>query len=198
MRGFDEYAWLEGGEQPFLQDFGPSTVQLWRPNDFAFHARAYKLAADELVLSAFRQGRIREELVYPIVFLYRHSVELNLKDVLTYGRALIGRPMTSADFHHRLNALWAVAREIIASQQPSSDPATIALEDCIGQFEQFDRTSFAFRYHITKEGTEALHEDMQRINLENLYQIMEKIQHYFDGTLAWLEELRSSGPSDYE
>jgi len=44
-------------------------------------ARAYKLAADELVKLALTEHE-RHELDFPILFMYRHTVELYLKAAL--------------------------------------------------------------------------------------------------------------------
>ncbi len=50
--------------------------------DFHHAARAYKLAADELLKQAL--GRLEpHEVDYPILFLYRHCIELYLKTLLT-------------------------------------------------------------------------------------------------------------------
>jgi DNA-binding transcriptional MerR regulator len=54
----------------------------WASRNWPQVARAYKKAADELLTQALRQCE-PHEFDYPIIFLYRHTIEVYLKAMLT-------------------------------------------------------------------------------------------------------------------
>lgn len=95
-------------------------------------ARSYKLAGDRLIDIALKNGEA-SELQYPIMFNYRHSIELYLK-VLTgnYKR------------RHHLLSLYAELKKLLKSQFKSKPPKYF--EDVILGFNEYDPGGTAFRY----------------------------------------------------
>src|SRR5580765_4831727 len=67
-------------------------------------------AVQLLVQAVGKTERDQDILVYPIVFLYRHHIELALKAVILRAPYLIERPLTKAETdhlaQHRLDLLW--------------------------------------------------------------------------------------------
>lgn len=88
---------------PIFQDVPDEIDETWQHGvliggmasirDLSQVARAYKLAADELVAAALARFEALE-IDYPILFLYRHTIELYLK-------AMLRTPPE----HHDLNGL---------------------------------------------------------------------------------------------
>src|SRR4051794_7302699 len=69
------------------------------------------------------QGEIADLLVFPILFAYRHWLELQLKSIITLGqrwRSEEVKPMHT----HKLDVLWPIARAAIETAFPD-DPADL-------------------------------------------------------------------------
>src|SRR5271154_5716323 len=56
--------------------------------DFAAFAKGYKRAANRLARSLLRAPRFPDYDAYPVVFLYRHALELSLKHIVYAGAQL--------------------------------------------------------------------------------------------------------------
>ena len=52
--------------------------------DFGAFAKGYTLAANRLAASLLEDQRFPDYAAYPVVFLYRHALELSLKHII-YG-----------------------------------------------------------------------------------------------------------------
>ena len=69
----------------------------------------YKRAGD-LVAEHARTQLGQHTLVYPAVFLYRHYIELRLKEIVQGGNWLVGKPPEFPK-HHNINDLWRKCRD---------------------------------------------------------------------------------------
>src|SRR5262249_43699545 len=86
-------------------------------NRYAY-SEGYRRGARLLVQYVAENHLDQDFLVYPIVFLYRHHVELVLKDVLKRAPGLTGRSLTAAaekhlDFHDLVD-LWSDVQPVLA------------------------------------------------------------------------------------
>jgi hypothetical protein len=81
------------------------------------YSEGYHRGARILVQYVIDHGMDQGFLVYPIIFLYRHHVELVLKDILLRAPSLTGRSLgETARRHldlHRLDLLWADAKPVL-------------------------------------------------------------------------------------
>ena len=156
----------------------------------------YKLAADLLVEQAEAQAWRRPKLVYPIVFCYRHYLELTLKSVLQqYGP--LG-DLTSSWSHHRLDNLWRDYRALlcVVGGETSADETTGVVEQCVAKFAKVDPASDAFRYPTRRRG-QPFGTELEILDLISLRDTMQGIENYFlavDGFLNSLTEIRSLAP----
>src|SRR5947209_4225244 len=77
---------------------------------FMSYSTAYKLAADRLVQTLHINSSpdiYLDALVLPIVFLYRHYVELTLKDLVSDGNEKFGNPpIDFTKYGHRIDQWW--------------------------------------------------------------------------------------------
>lgn len=71
------------------------------------YARGYKDAAEVLIERIEKVTR-HDELVYPVMFLYRHYLELTIKKLMIKMRVYDQKLILPKDFYHehRLNILW--------------------------------------------------------------------------------------------
>jgi hypothetical protein len=62
-------------------------------------------------------GRGQDFLVYPIVYLYRHHIELALKSIINVACFVVDYTLTKKDLytldHHDLAELWKLARPLL-------------------------------------------------------------------------------------
>lgn len=130
----------------------------------------YKKAADKLVNDMDSHIDL---LVYPIVFLYRHHVEISLKEMIESGDFLLGTKFNKTKTHG-LNSLWMevkrIAKEIWNKEFLEKDFEFI--DHIIREFEEYDEKSTSFRYAKTsgkKSNPHLLH-----INIRHLRDMIEK------------------------
>jgi hypothetical protein len=83
-------------------------------------AYGYKAAARELVSHLSGRGRVIEAACLPILFLYRHSVELTLKELVIDLGELTDSPETTSR-EHRLTPLWHQLRAKTLAYDRSQD-----------------------------------------------------------------------------
>lgn len=96
-------------------------------------AEQYLKAANLLVESIRKQQVADFEIAYPVLFLYRHALEVLIKH-------LLGRDVT----HHRLDALADDLVQFARDQHGEQVPSWIVSR--LREIAQIDPTSQAFRY----------------------------------------------------
>jgi len=88
---------------------GRITHVLRQCDDYACR-EGYVRGAQILVRAVGEEERDQDFLVYPIVFLYRHYVELLLKEIIKRAPYLTDRELSEAEKrhleNHRLDLLW--------------------------------------------------------------------------------------------
>lgn len=152
-------------------------------------ATGYREAGDILVRQAEENYFHRDTLIYPIVFLYRHYIELQLKYILfMYGK----RAKQEADWvHHDLDVLWPKVRRVIEhfNRKPSlkNAEALNAVETCVAEFAKIDPKSFSFRYPVTKQG-QPLTLPFASVDLSNLKHVMTNLDAFFIGVDGQLDD----------
>ena len=115
-----------------------------------FHAAGYRQAT-ELLLQRFLadpEGTAgeRDSLVLPILFLFRHYLELRFKDIIVYGQVLSGQPARWRHGHD-LESLWTEVQELCNAVYGSSVSAEfVKVGECVTDLCQLDPNSTSFRY----------------------------------------------------
>ena len=168
-RGYNIFA--PGRDRRKLAEFG-GEPRSW----FAALSSGYKKAADLLVEEA---DGSRNFIVYPIIFCYRHFVELSIKGLLAQYR----QPMWNC---HDLMNLWTtflrVRDEYVVEGGQERDPidqnARTAATEYIQQLSNFDPTSVVSRYHVNTTGR-SLSIKHKYIDLHHLEQGMDDLEAYF-------------------
>lgn len=143
------------------------------------YEEGYKRGAD-LLLGATQYERTPDILLYPIVFLYRHYLELRLKSLLNGTPSEIGSE-SSVKVGHDLVQLWRDVKDsVLPLVRSECLPVYIdAVDSCIEEFVELDRGGDAFRYPEFKTGSRTL-DNVDSINLSNLGEVMGKIANFLD------------------
>lgn len=111
------------------------------------------MAGDAAVDAAREARQHLDALIYPIVFLYRQYLELSLKLILFYVRALLDEKGDVPGTHNLL-ALWETCQKGIARVSDGSlRKHCEVLDQAIRQFAVVDPSSFMFRYPVDRQGT---------------------------------------------
>lgn len=146
--------------------------------DMYLYERGYKRAAEFLLQGAVDQHPCHP-LILPILFLYRHYVELSLKSALRdASQFMIDATVPACD--HNLLKLWKQLKGILPVAWPQAPPDQVeAVEACINEMCEHDPASMAFRYPTDREGNPHL-EKLQSIDLLNLKDVMHGVGNFLD------------------
>lgn len=122
---------------------------------------AFKLAAD-MILDAHlaAKGSHNDILLFPVLYLYRHCIELRLKDLLLLGIRTRFFDEVAADqildedegitSEHRLCALWHKVKDFLAHSY-QNDPQLKVAESMINDLHQIDPDGQTLRYDRVKD-----------------------------------------------
>ena len=163
------------------------------------YRNGYRRAAQQLAKYACEAGREGAFLDYPIVYLYRHHIELTLKSIIESAAFVIDYTLTEKDLdtlgRHDLVKLWNLAKPMLnpacsLGGFPALPPGDLeGIDPYINQLHQHDPDGQRFRYSTTKvKGQKArwlpsLPADLT-IDISNFGVGMEKLSDYLDG-LEW-------------
>jgi hypothetical protein len=192
------HLWPKGGERLLRESIDwrkAATFSAHRLSRDALIWDGYITAGAALIDEAERRPTDRDVLVYPIFFCYRHGLEAAMK--WTIGRYGKHFDIFLDEQNHNLWTLWGLCKRILlqAREEEEKDPSEdlCAVEQVIKQFHDMDRYATAFRYSTSREGTTIELPDI-RIDLENLQQVMEAINNFFEGADGMLDELCANAP----
>lgn len=191
-----EFRWPTLGDVPFVEAADPMDNALIADDDYTrlvLMIRGYKQSADLAVTHCAVNRVDRDFLVYPIIFNYRHFIELSLKhQIATYGRSV---DIEAKWDTHRLEHLWATFQDmLLKSAIPDPDEADSIVASVVAQFAKIDPKSDAYRYPVDQKG-QPLPMAFVATHLENLADVMKAVAGYFDGCDGYLSDLRSAAPS---
>ena len=134
--------------------------------ELAAYAHSYHEAGQRLIRH-LASTNYRDPDACPIVFLYRHAIELYLKAIILSGNSLLrlnGKPVVAHKNifqEHRLRVLLKSVRPIFQfsnSLDNWRDPRFTSFRDVeklIGELEEFDPSSYSFRYPVDTTGKKA-------------------------------------------
>jgi hypothetical protein len=151
----------------------------------------YKLGADMIVNAALIEHHHTDIFLWPAAFLYRHYIELQLKNIL---RMSLGTPLEvrcdRALADHDLADLWLNARKVLRNAWPNSDESELSpVEDAIKEFNLVDKRGDAFRYYENKAGKKHLSDLPRQVCLEYLMQEMDAVFDILNGCEIGIREI---------
>jgi hypothetical protein len=160
------------GARLFVSNPGPTNTSLnWNgsPKDeFYPYAGAFRNAAGTLVNTLDLDRMARSDFdACPVVFLYRHALELMMKAIITGdgGNFLPSERRTGRIYRtHSLSELLAVVFEIIEAVGPSENfdgddtPNATDLRSLVEELDAVDPGSYSFRYPVKPDGSGSVKE----------------------------------------
>jgi len=139
----------------------------WGPGWFEY-IESYRDVARALVEISVADDHERMSMPHlagiPVLFLYRHYLELVMKELLLDGARVMDQPVTSAElaerFGHDLRRLWEACKETVDVIWPGSSDwranELAVLTEQIGELAAVDPGSFSARYPVGRDGTKSL------------------------------------------
>jgi hypothetical protein len=165
----------------------------------------YRRAAFLLAEHVCEMEREQHFLIYPIVYLYRHHIELTLKSIIKVASFLLDYTLTDKYIDtlscHDLNRLWQLARPMLNPVSGLGGLPALPVDDLegidsyIGQLHKHDPDGQRFRYFLVKAkgqkvaSVPSLHPTLQKIDIRNFAIAMEKLADYLEGIDNWFGDL---------
>jgi len=178
--GLTQLPWPNETSHVFLRG-EPSRRVAWIPNDAAQwhrYACGYKEAAERVYESWVALSD--DSLVFPIVFLFRHYVELRLKELMQSAENFLDLP-SAWQSNHNIAELWENLSLLLPKIFP--DEPQVDLENTgrlLRELAEGDPYSFHFRYPENKKGQQYL-EDIERLDVVSFTDAMRRLSAFLDG-----------------
>jgi hypothetical protein len=192
-----ERRWPKKGDRLLVSSNDPQTAASFAPHQVsreAFIWEGYMTAGAALIDEAQQRPHHRDTLLYPILFNYRHGLEVAMKWTIERYGHLVNVELAVLD--HDLWSLWEICKAILTAVPTSDDDEPLkAVEQVIKDFHDLDRHGMALRYSKNKAARVILLPD-KSIDLENVQRVMEAVDNFFKGADGLLDHFASAIP-DY-
>jgi|SRR5208283_370874 len=153
-----------------------STIGRWD-----LYADGFLHAGDRLV-EGWSGQPWEDELIYPLLALYRQHLELLLKLVIRSAPGFVEETRDWLYKTHELDKLWDKLVEVYPeSHNWASKECTAACSQLIREYAEHDPRSFAARYPVDKQEKQTL-ERLRAIDVHKLKLGVHKVSHYL-GTI---------------
>lgn len=148
-------------------------------NHFGAFAKGYRLAASQMAERLMAQVRFRDYEAYPVIFLYRHSFELYLKNILYKAVPLAAFKMmegmdSSLHNKHKLIPLADKVVSVLKKLFPTdAELRQVAqrIRQVAEEFSVIDPDSYSYRYPIDTTGNPSTPSN-QIVNLRSFANMM--------------------------
>lgn len=159
---------------------GRCSYNAWFTPGWDTYAAGYKAAADAMMEHVIANPGWIDLHVYPVMFLYRHYLELRIKEIVRKcGRTI---PHT-----HSLESLWALLQPEISNRRHSDQARfTLYLGERLAEFHLIDQGSLTFRYPNHGSKNEPLCWG-EWINLLQVQQVVHAMSIQLDGISAEID-----------
>jgi HEPN domain-containing protein len=137
--------------------------------------------------------------IYSAVFLYRHSIELLLKETIWMSNYLLGKGKTFPKTH-RLTDLWEVLKSnavtLLDSDFPLNETEIQSVETTLQEIIKHDLESDSFRYPYDKK-MKRPHPDVTHVNVKELYERFNSIHKYLGRLSSHIDSLYNTDASQF-
>lgn len=155
----------------------------YMPDHGTAYTEGYRRAADILIGHIDSSGRDQDFLVYPVLFLYRHHLELLIKQIIGLALALIEEPEKHQykKDDHNLNNLWPLAQKLLMEVDDSYQPSDFKIvKEVVKALHLVDKRATDFRYARRNDGTRSL-EGIHYVNTRRFGEKMGEVSDLLDG-----------------
>ena len=169
-------------------DFWELNACIYKSENLDAYADGYLDAAKLLSRIVIHSGRGMDTLIYPMIFLYRHYLELKLKKLIRIGADITGEEI-SADLEetlsgHNLMKLWNHFKPSfleVCGHESDFNEVRKGVESYINQIHSIDPESITFRYDRSKDQKKHNLQEFKHINVLHFYEAIEKLTTLIEG-----------------
>jgi hypothetical protein len=160
----------------------------WLPDSDEYYRGGFLFTAQQLaykILSLYDSG---EPLVYPMLYSFRHFMELSFKRIIALGAEV--SYCEEPHKNHDLSTLWSIARDVVESA-PFVDLEweRIRIERLVDEFNRIDQTSTALRYATNRDGRPSLGEAVMKINVSALSEHIDFVGSSLNSYISMMHHL---------
>jgi hypothetical protein len=160
-------------------------------------SQQFKRAADTIIehlSTGLAGGGHADGLFAPVAYLYRHSLELELKYLVSLAiEARMAEPdesLIASLGGHQLKPLWLFARAAIKRRWPESNPSSLEnVELLIEDFTRVDRSGQSLRYSHDRKGQPTATGYPLDIDLCELKGAVEGVHNLLEGCATEFHEI---------
>jgi hypothetical protein len=210
-----EPRWPKKGDNPFLVKAADLSSPTWAALhwleslnvDDSFLADAFKEAGDKVIRELSRGERYEhaERFFLPIAYLYRHSLELRMKKVISLAIELQliekEKKLSGILRGHNLHRLWNCVKKVAKAYWPNGPQEDLnAAGRIIQEFHNIDKSGQNLRYSKDLSGHSSLEKLPESVELTHLQDVFNAIFNFLHGCetgLAYEIEMRSEMLSDF-
>lgn len=180
----NDYLWPKAGCS--LRDLdGPWLDAYLGPTWPEAYILGYQRAAEVLSAHVVSNGETKT-IAFPILFLWRHTIELQLKVIVLKAGNLAGSE-THWPVGHHLGELWRTARTALDQAGLGAAGEIPTVESIILDLAAFDPDSDGFRYHEKRSGRRTLEDAPDTIDLQNVCEMLAGVTNFLDCVIADLD-----------
>ena len=197
----EETEFPKKGDKLFKED-GPVIHKAWLHKsfqDFGTYATSYGYAAKLLIDSILNEEQDGKDfLIYPVVFLVRHYVELRLKELIQ-GLNYCTSQNYEFPVHHRIDNIWGEFKcQYRQIGEKDDDDAFKSMDQLIKELSGSDPISMHFRYPVDKAGNlTQIHDYICFANMREVFKrismlldaLSDQVDHYKNITQGLMNEL---------
>jgi hypothetical protein len=135
--------------------------------------------------------------VFPAIYLYRHCIELSLKEIIRKGNHVLGNPFEGKlgfSPKHPLVPLWNKCKDILGDPLMGiTDQQTLeqikVMGELIKELDAVDPESMVFQYPMDKNNKPSLPTSWGwSVDIEHVKESMGKMDDFFTNISAYLEQ----------
>ena len=149
------------------------------PYSYDDYSRGYFWAGDRLVKSLQQNSSDLDVVIYPVVYVYRHGIELALKHLAIHLPSVLDEH-DEVKQTHKLIDNWNIIRPLIMKCDYLDPKNTVPTVDKIlTDFTEIDASGEVFRFPESRRGEKYL-EDTSFINIEVFGEVMSTLHEVFE------------------
>ena len=201
------FRWPRKGDNPFPANVFTPRSRTWvnlewlkRSFDDSSFAQAFKEAGDIIIKQLSKKGNrpYPDMLFMPIAYLYRHSLELQLKQIIKLGTDLgvveDNKKLRDTLSCHNLQRLWNCVKQAIdeLDSESSSTEDFSSAEQIIQRFHSIDISGQALRYPKGLSENKPVANLPRFVELKHLQKVYDGLFNLLTGIECYLMQMQNT------